>query len=407
MNIKSLLLGSAAALVAVSGARAADAIIAAEPEPVEYVRVCDAFGTGFFYIPGTETCLRIHGYVRYDISGGDLLEVTSATGEGTYNKRARASFRVSTASETEMGTLRTYVETRWQYDTNGRTNAVWNAANPARLGVANGYSNENEFSINFAWIQLGGLRVGKDESFFTTWTGYGGAVINDTLAGGYGPFDTNLISYTYNGGAFRAGISFEQGDDSLNVTYNTVATGGGALTPAQTNVAQGWGIDDYMPHVVVGAGYNAGMFDLSAVVGFDTRDDYVFAGVLRQRGGWAGKLRADVTLSDQASLFAMLMYGENSSAYNTWAFNGPATGETFSVIAGGTYTASDKVAFNTQIQWVESNAAGTSDRWSVVGNMNYTVVPGLVVTPELAWYDNGAAVNGDNFGATLRVQRSF
>ena len=65
MNIKSLLLGSAAALAAVSGAQAADAIVAAEPEPMEYVRVCDAFGTGYFYIPGTETCLKIGGYVRF------------------------------------------------------------------------------------------------------------------------------------------------------------------------------------------------------------------------------------------------------------------------------------------------------------------------------------------------------
>ena len=81
MNIKSLLLGSAAALVAVSGARAADAIIAAEPEPVEYVRVCDAFGTGYFYIPGTETCLRIHGYVRFDVFGGELFENTAANGD--------------------------------------------------------------------------------------------------------------------------------------------------------------------------------------------------------------------------------------------------------------------------------------------------------------------------------------
>src|ERR1044072_1914001 len=61
MNIKSLLIGSAAALVAVSGARAADAVVVAEPEPVEYVRVCDASGAGVLYIPGTETCLKISG----------------------------------------------------------------------------------------------------------------------------------------------------------------------------------------------------------------------------------------------------------------------------------------------------------------------------------------------------------
>jgi hypothetical protein len=50
-----ILLGSAAALMA-APCLAADAIVAAEPEPLEYVRVCDPYGTGYFYIPGTETC---------------------------------------------------------------------------------------------------------------------------------------------------------------------------------------------------------------------------------------------------------------------------------------------------------------------------------------------------------------
>lgn len=59
MKIKSLLFGSAAALVATTGAYAADTVVAPEPESVEYVRVCDAYGAGYFYIPGTETCLRI------------------------------------------------------------------------------------------------------------------------------------------------------------------------------------------------------------------------------------------------------------------------------------------------------------------------------------------------------------
>src|SRR5690606_21430745 len=70
MNIKGLLLGSAAALVAVSGARAADAVVIAEPEPFEYVRICDTYGAGFYYIPGTETCLKFSGYMRYDIGVG-------------------------------------------------------------------------------------------------------------------------------------------------------------------------------------------------------------------------------------------------------------------------------------------------------------------------------------------------
>ncbi|MHC2359866.1 opacity protein-like surface antigen [Rhizobium leguminosarum] len=83
MNIKSLLLGSAAALAAVSGAQAADAIVAAEPEPVEYVRVCDAYGTGYFYIPGTETCLKINGYVRFQVDVAPHASSIGAAGGGS------------------------------------------------------------------------------------------------------------------------------------------------------------------------------------------------------------------------------------------------------------------------------------------------------------------------------------
>jgi hypothetical protein len=59
---KSLLLGSAATLVAF-GAQAAD-LPSQKAAPVAYVKVCDAYGAGFFVIPGTDTCIRIGGYVR-------------------------------------------------------------------------------------------------------------------------------------------------------------------------------------------------------------------------------------------------------------------------------------------------------------------------------------------------------
>ena len=63
MKLKSLLFGSAAILAAGTGAQAADLPMA---EPVDYVRICDAFGTGFYYIPGTETCLKVGGRVRVE-----------------------------------------------------------------------------------------------------------------------------------------------------------------------------------------------------------------------------------------------------------------------------------------------------------------------------------------------------
>ena len=133
MNIKSLLLGSAAAFVAVSGARAADAVVIAEPEPMEYVRICDTYGVGFYYIPGTETCLKVSGYIRYDIGMGNfgLTDVidkqdfanafddddfSDVDTNDTYDKRARFQLRVDSRTETELGTLRTYAAVNFQWD---------------------------------------------------------------------------------------------------------------------------------------------------------------------------------------------------------------------------------------------------------------------------------------------------
>ena len=62
MKLKTLLLSSAAAFAVVGGAQAADLSVA---EPVDYVKVCDAFGAGYWYIPGTDTCLKIGGLVSW------------------------------------------------------------------------------------------------------------------------------------------------------------------------------------------------------------------------------------------------------------------------------------------------------------------------------------------------------
>ena len=68
MTFKTLLLGSAAAFAVVGGAQAADLSVA---EPVESVKVCDAFAGGYWYIPGTDTCLKIGGLVQFDANFHD------------------------------------------------------------------------------------------------------------------------------------------------------------------------------------------------------------------------------------------------------------------------------------------------------------------------------------------------
>ena len=107
--VKSLLLGSAAGLVAVAGAHAADLPVKAKP--VEYVKICSIYGAGFFYIPGTDTCIKIGGWVRaeYGFQTGNSA-VNYAVGGGgrnnridsnEYNMRARWVTSLDVRTQTE------------------------------------------------------------------------------------------------------------------------------------------------------------------------------------------------------------------------------------------------------------------------------------------------------------------
>ncbi|RAZ93014.1 porin [Mesorhizobium hawassense] len=386
MNIKSLLLGSAAALIAVSGARAADAVTVAEPEPAEYVKICDVYGSGYFYIPGTETCLRIGGYVRYDIGVGDIGSFDGAatadhedfSRQETFQKHARFTLKTWTGQETELGTLKTYTETRFNF-------ANRNAAVPYNTARNSGVS------LNFAWIQLGGLRVGKDESAFNTFIGYAGNVIQDTLVP-YGDFDTNVVQYYFDAGnGFSAVVSLEEGSGVKGT------------------------IDSYVPHVVGGVKYTQGWGAITGVVAYDSNYEEV-----------AGKVRVDFNVNDAISLFGMVGYGSDDNLSDpTWAIPGTSGipgaqgrgffkqwGGNWAWWVGGTYKFNEKTSFNAQV-------SGDDDKnYAVAANIAYDVVPGFTVTAEVDWAHDGKFNQFGNFnwtgadkknsvGGLLRFQRSF
>jgi hypothetical protein len=386
MNIKSLLLGSAAALIADSGARAADAVTVAEPEPAEYVKICDVYGAGYFYIPGTETCLRVGGYIRYDIQGGDVgsfdgskaFDVRTGEEQSNWHKNARFTLKTWTGQETELGTLKTYTETRFNFGNKNdyaiTTSGAFNRAHNS--GV----------SLNFAWIQLGGLRVGKDESAFDTFIGYAGNVIQDTLVP-YGNFDTNVVQYYFDAGnGFSAVVSLEEGSGNVGT------------------------IDSYVPHVVGGVKWTQGWGAITGVVAYDSNYEQV-----------TGKVRLDVNVNDQISLFGMFGYGNdgdlNDNAANAIDANGRGFykiwGGNWAWWAGGTYKFNEKTAFNLQV-------SGDDDKnYGVAANVAYTAVPGFTITAEVDYnhygnfdtptiYGNFTGADKKNsVGGILRFQRDF
>jgi len=378
MNIKSLLLGSAAALIAVSGARAADAVVVAEPEPAEYVKICDVYGAGYFYIPGTETCLRIGGYVRYDIGVGDREGVQNVPDHldvggtnDTYWKQARFTLKTWTGQETELGTLKTYTETRFNFGNSSGDYTDQVAPYVDGYTPTNWQARNSGISLNFAWIQLGGLRVGKDESAFNTFTGYAGNVIDDTLVP-YGRFDTNVIQYYFDAGnGFSAVVSLEEGD--------------GAYT-----------IDSYVPHVVGGVKWTQGWGSISGVVAYDSNYEAV-----------SGKVRLDVNATNELALWIMAGYGNKSDVGD------PNTGHNYyknwdgswAVWGGGTYKFNEKTSFNVQASYDDGKTFG------LAANIAYDVVPGFTVTAEVDYFNKSSgdfrAVKDDGIGGILRFQRSF
>jgi hypothetical protein len=273
MNIKSLLIGSAAALVAVSGARAADAVFAPEPEPVEYVRVCDAYGAGFFYIPGTETCLQISGYVWYQLGAGSFEAATDTpsyhygnTLQDGWRKSVRARVNFDARSETEWGTLRSYI----------RFQASWN-------GVGDG-----AVAADQAYIQLGGLMMGYSESFWVDSKNGGASNYGSHSWTGmyYGYQQHALIGYRFDSNGFFGAISLE--DDALSA-----------------------GGEGYMPDVVGKIGYTGGWGTVWVKAAFD--ESYNAAG----DSGFAAQLGAQINIPNMpgSSIRLIGFYSDSDNQY--------------------------------------------------------------------------------------------
>jgi hypothetical protein len=348
MNIKSLLLGSAAALAAVSGAHAADAVVAAEPEPLEYVRICDAYGAGYFYIPGTETCLKIGGKVRTEGEWYNAYNPNDVRGTLWHT---RAELQLQTATDTEYGALKTNTELRWD----------WQEGGPTGTNFLHGS------------ISLGGFTVGKEDSQFNVFTGYAGDVINDDVVYD-GPYELNQLTYNYDAGnGFTAVVSLED---------------------SNSGVLNKGGVDHYAPDAVLGLGYKAGAWGFKVVGGYDS---------IVEEG--AVKARVD---ADFGGFTAFLMGGWNTDGDKLNKYAGSNGGGDASGIGWGDWAVwggvgvpfNDKLKWNLQLAYTDSKifAATTNVKWNPVKN--------LLVEPEVS-YTNLDSINEDQWAGVLRFERSF
>src|SRR3984957_17653771 len=159
--VKSLFLGSAAGLIAMSGAQAADLPVKAKA--VEYVRICSLYGAGFFYIPGTDTCIKLGGYLRVDttfnggIYDGPNWNGSAGAGDRFYdqiNSRSRMALTVDTRTATEYGVVRTFGQADFQFNNFGTQNGATPSSGPGGgIGAAGSSGNTGFLTAG----QLSGL----------------------------------------------------------------------------------------------------------------------------------------------------------------------------------------------------------------------------------------------------------
>ena len=214
MKTKRILLGSVAVL-GVSGAYAAD-LPTKKAAPIEYVRICTTYGAGFFYIPGTDTCLRLSGRARfeYGVQGPYNRNPGTATGVGSGDYsgyRGLARINLDARTKTDYGTLRAFL----RLEAASRT-GIPTFHSTTQIRIGNAYSGtgvdafgrvQQYFNTDKAFVQFAGFTAGRASSFFDFYA-HDFEMIGATA--GSDAASTNLAAYTATlGNGFSATLSME------------------------------------------------------------------------------------------------------------------------------------------------------------------------------------------------------
>ncbi|WP_299480483.1 porin [uncultured Roseibium sp.] len=388
-------LGLLAGIASAAGsAQAADLPVA--PEPIDYVRICDAYGSRFYYIPGTETCLRVRGRVRTEFRVRNFGEAENAWGDRDtdgYQWRSRGYLYLDARTQTEFGTLRGFLEIYMQ-QTNDRAG----------------------FSIDNAYIQWGGLTAGLTNSNFDFFTGYA----FDAQIESYSDQSLNQIAYTHAfGNGFNATIAIEdQSDREAGIGLNGSVLGyGGTRMPdviGVLGVNQGWGEAQIMGalHQV----YPEAAFNGTTGGSEDELGWAVGAGVEIEFGGLAngGSIALQGVYTDGASAYGST--GWNSLITDAvWDGNSTETTRTWNVFGGVSLGLTNNLELNVEGGYHNVDAATSAydfTQWSVTSNLVWEPVSGFILGPELQYRDldfsdaSGLEDTYQLFG-TFRMQRSF
>ena len=389
MNFRALVLGSAAVVAGAAGARAAD-LPTAEPAD-QYVRICDAFGTGFFYIPGTDTCLKLSGYARaeshYVDGDPDVLRGGGKNSDfNNWTSRARANVRFDAQTNSAIGLIRTFVEFQ------------------AAVGpddYAADYS-ASTMEVPYAFVEVsndfGTFTAGRTDSFFDFYGSddYGTRIdIDDNTT------EQTLFAYTFNGpSGLKATLSVED-PNSVGRRLNGADTYDGQELPdlvGNVHLEKEWGTAQVM----------------GVVRHIHDRDGGGNDGI-----GWAAGAGASVSLPVGGLGFSTEVgYADGALAYITTDpggigdFSGPSgtdTNQAWMARAGLTAPFGDKIStwFDASFTHAEDHAdANHYNFWAFVVGAAWKPNDNLSIGPEFGYnqIDASPGENGKLWGVMWRVE---
>ena len=132
---------------------------------VEYVKVCPTFGPGFFYIPGSDTCLKVGGNFWAEANWSQPYQRAN----NTLGTRTSLAITLDARSNTEYGLVRTVVTPQMSYrtvsDNSGSANREglnFNGANGEGIGAS---GKQTQFN-GVAYVHFGGFTAGHMGSLF-------------------------------------------------------------------------------------------------------------------------------------------------------------------------------------------------------------------------------------------------
>jgi hypothetical protein len=312
--VKSLLLGSAAGIAAVAGAHAAD-LPSRKAAPVEYVRVCSAYGAGFFYIPGTDTCLRVGGRVRAEYTVGSKF----GDAQDAYGTRARGRLNVDARTATAYGTLRTFFRYELTNSSNFYNGSLGGNQGIIAPGTARTLQTATASNLDLAFIQFGPITAGRAQSFFDFYA-------NDFSFSTLRTADSrlNLLAYTATfGSGFSATISLE---DRTTGTGNREAL---VVSPAGASAFLGQDYPDVVASLRVDQGW--GSAQLSGAISQRTISNTgpLFTGTKEETGfAIQGGVKLNLPmLAAGDTLFLQAAYADGALGYLGWGGSSAAGGQ--------------------------------------------------------------------------------